>query len=197
MLPSFALTADSRIQYPVLKEPLTLGAKSQMTLFLPQSPSQSVWGALGAGLAISALVRQDYLHHCLLSLLTLPPTQLAHHIFRKYETFCLPLHAGLVLLPPAIAASYFISARGDTLSPFLTITFSYVAYLGALSTSVILYRLSPFHPLHVYPGPFWSRTSMFWHAMRTTTGQQMRDLQTLHEQYGDVVRIGTPNLDGS
>ena len=105
--------------------------------------------------------------------------------------FCLPFHASLVLLPPAIAASYLMSVRSHRLPPLFTIASSYAVYLGTLITSVILYRLSPFHPLYRYPGPVWWRTSMLWHAVHTITGQQMRHLKAMHERHGDIIRIGS------
>ncbi|TBU27634.1 high nitrogen upregulated cytochrome P450 monooxygenase 2 [Dichomitus squalens] len=135
--------------------------------------SRSLWETLGPSLCLSAL--------------------LAHQIFRRCEMFSLLLHSSLVFLPPAMATSYTIFAPSDELGVFSTMVFSYVVYLGMLSTSVIFYRFSPFHPLHRYPGPFWCRTSMFWHAVRITAGQQMRYLRVLHERYGDIVRIG-PNM---
>ncbi|PIL28305.1 cytochrome P450 [Ganoderma sinense ZZ0214-1] len=101
--------------------------------------------------------------------------QLVHQIFRKYETFSLPFHAILLLVPPAIC---------------------YTWYIGALATSVVFYRLSPFHPLHRlgYPGPVLCRTSMTWHAIRTNGGKQMEYLRSLHDMYGDIVRIGPNHL---
>lgn len=56
--------------------------------------------------------------------------------------------------------------------------------------SVVLYRISPFHPLWRYPGPFWCRTTKFWHATLAATGEQPRYLQHLHDRYGEVVRFG-------
>lgn len=55
----------------------------------------------------------------------------------------------------------------------------------------ILYRLSPFHPLASYPGPFAARISKFWAAYNTfTRGDMHRTLRALHEKYGEVVRVG-------
>ena len=120
--------------------------------------------------------------------------QAGHQIMRKYDGFYLALHASVILLPPAIATCYAMTLPTGHMSLISTTAFCYAVYLGVLCTSVVGYRLSPFHPLSRYPGPFWSRTSMFVHAVRTTTGKQMKYLKELHERYGDVVRIGAPSF---
>ena len=68
----------------------------------------------------------------------------------------------------------------------------YTTYFFTLALSVVLYRISPFHPLWRYPGPFWCCTTKFWHAALAATGEQPRYLQRLHDKYGDVVRFGAP-----
>ena len=107
-----------------------------------------------------------------------------HQIFRKYETLSLPFHAFLLLVPPAVAS---IRLSSPSISELV---FCYASYLGVLALSVVVYRISPFHPLHEYPGPFWCRTSMIWHMARTMHGKQMEYLRSLHDTYGDVVRVG-------
>ncbi|KAM5536552.1 hypothetical protein V8D89_009829 [Ganoderma adspersum] len=118
---------------------------------------------------------------------------LVHQIFRKYETFSLPFHAFLLLVPPVIA-SIRLSSAGVGWPTVSELVFSCASYLGVLSMSVVAYRLSPFHPLREYPGPVRCRTSMFWHVARTMNGKQMVYLRALHDAYGDVVRIGPNHL---
>ncbi|PIL28313.1 cytochrome P450 [Ganoderma sinense ZZ0214-1] len=118
---------------------------------------------------------------------------LAHQIFRKYETSSLPVHAFLLLVPPAIA-SHHVKSAGAGWPTISELVFCYTTYLGVLAVSVVLYRLSPFHPLHQYPGPIWCRTSMLWHVMQTINGKQMEYLRSLHDTYGDVVRVGPNHL---
>ena len=139
-------------------------------------------------LSVSALVclnssaRRRLAHHS-------PSFQLVHQIFRKYETFSIPLHGFLLLAPPTIACICLGSAEAGwpTVSDLV---FCYASYLGILAMSTVAYRLSPFHPLREYPGPFWCRTSMIWHMARTMHGKQMEYLRSLHDTYGDVVRVG-------
>lgn len=55
---------------------------------------------------------------------------------------------------------------------------------------VVLYRLSPFHPLACYPGPITRRISLLVPAFLAVTGNRCKELRRLHARYGDVVRIG-------
>jgi hypothetical protein len=55
---------------------------------------------------------------------------------------------------------------------------------------LILYRLSPFHPLYNFPGPILLRVSeipMLYYALK---GTRHVAVKRLHDQYGRVVRTG-------
>ena len=67
----------------------------------------------------------------------------------------------------------------------------YATYLTTLATSIILYRLSPFHPLAKYPGPAYLKVSKVFGAIAAGKGDYHRVLRQLHDQYGPVVRVGT------
>ena len=54
----------------------------------------------------------------------------------------------------------------------------------------LMYRLSPFHPLAKYPGPALTKMSKFWVAYLCAQGDQHRYYKSLHNRYGDVVRVG-------
>lgn len=56
--------------------------------------------------------------------------------------------------------------------------------------SVIVYRLSPFHPLAGYPGPAVGKITRFWALYIAQSGNQHRYHRALFEQYGDTVRTG-------
>ncbi|PIL28304.1 cytochrome P450 [Ganoderma sinense ZZ0214-1] len=116
-----------------------------------------------------------------------------HQIFRKFETFSIPFHAFLLLVPPAIVSHTVRPTNAGRLT-VSELAFCYTTYLGVLALSIVFYRLSPFHPLHQYPGPRWCRTSMLWHIIRTVDGKQTEYLRYLHDTYGDVVRIGPNHL---
>ena len=66
----------------------------------------------------------------------------------------------------------------------------YPCFLLALAASVSLYRLSPFHPLAKYPGPFILRISKLWSAWVAHQGKTHVYIKELHDRYGPIVRIG-------
>ncbi|KAM5541672.1 hypothetical protein V8D89_004653 [Ganoderma adspersum] len=104
--------------------------------------------------------------------------------------FWLPFHALLLLFPPSIAVVF----AGLQWPLFCRLSFCYTTYIAALVVSVVAYRMSPFHPLYRYPGPFWYWTSIFCHAIRATGGRQAARFRALHDAYGDIVRIGPNHL---
>ena len=119
-----------------------------------------------------------------------PLEQIAHQVFRRYETYSFSVHILLLFGPPTLVALQWGIPKGT--DPVVRLLFrTYVTYLSALSLSVIGYRLSPIHPLARYPGPLGAKISKFWHAFIATTGKQHHYVKRLHEQYGNVVRIGT------
>ncbi|RPD68192.1 high nitrogen upregulated cytochrome P450 monooxygenase 2 [Lentinus tigrinus ALCF2SS1-7] len=116
-----------------------------------------------------------------------------HQLFRTRETYRISAHLALLLGPPTLLVIFdgYLTALLPTSS---SLFLYYTTYLSALVASVVFYRISPFHPLWRYPGPFWCRTTMFWHAAVAATGEQPRYIQRLHEKYGDIVRFGPNNL---
>lgn len=66
---------------------------------------------------------------------------------------------------------------------------SITSYLGALWTSMLIYR-SIFHRLRRFPGPPLARTSKFYHCLKLGKMDNFRKLAGWHEEYGDFVRIG-------
>ena len=54
-----------------------------------------------------------------------------------------------------------------------------------------MYRLLPFHPLAKYPGPAIAKTSKLWAAYLSGKGDLHRYYKSLHDRYGDVVRVGS------
>lgn len=79
-----------------------------------------------------------------------------------------------------------------TLSHAVQLTASIAAaYLGALWTSMIIYRVF-FHRLHGFPGPRLAATSKLYHVCRLGKMDNFRKLAGWHQAYGDFVRIGKP-----
>ena len=63
-------------------------------------------------------------------------------------------------------------------------------YFSILLVSIVGYRLSPFHPLGKFPGPYIARVSKVWDVYITLQGKRHIYYQQLHEKYGDYVRVG-------
>ncbi len=78
----------------------------------------------------------------------------------------------------------------STSPPLKAVYISTSTYLASLIFAKLVYRVSPFHPLAIYPGPFGCRLTKFWMAAVSFTGQQHNYIKSLHDRYGDVVRIG-------
>ncbi|PIL26706.1 cytochrome P450 [Ganoderma sinense ZZ0214-1] len=113
----------------------------------------------------------------------------AHQVFRKYETYNIGVHAAILFAPPVLLTLLADSAQPTLLRALLA---NFATYLTTLVISVLVYRVSPIHPLARYPGPLGCKISKFWLATRCISGFQHHYIKSLHEQYGDVVRIG-PN----
>ena len=109
--------------------------------------------------------------------------QCFHHLESRYNG---PLIALLFVVPTllSIPISYHVPwPAAAVLSGFLT-------YGSAVKFFTLMYRLSPFHPLAKYPGPALTKMSKFWVAYLCAQGDQHRYYKSLHDRYGDVVRVG-------
>lgn len=113
--------------------------------------------------------------------------QCVHIFFKRHETYepivVLPLTVGV---PLALAALYFPHAVSYAQAALVVVPFFWTSLL----TSISLYRLSPWHPLARYPGPLLCKLSKFHLAFISLGGKQHIYIKTLHERYGDVVRVG-------
>lgn len=74
------------------------------------------------------------------------------------------------------------------------ITMTFITHYTSLLLSIIVYRVSPFHPLAQYPGPFLAKITKLYHAWQVYKGKQHIYLKDLHERYGEVVRTGECRL---
>ncbi|EKM49543.1 uncharacterized protein PHACADRAFT_153972 [Phanerochaete carnosa HHB-10118-sp] len=94
----------------------------------------------------------------------------------------------LLLFAPAVVSTLLISHFGALTG--LVLGFS--TYYTTLLSSIVIYRLSPFHPIAQYPGPLLAKVSKFYHVSKTYSGKQQQYMRQLHDRYGDIVRTG-PN----
>ncbi|KAK6978123.1 cytochrome P450 [Favolaschia claudopus] len=96
----------------------------------------------------------------------------------------------LVIEPPALLA--LIDGANSTSFNGLRLLYTYAIFLSSLSLSIILYRISPFHPLAQYPGPLISKATHLWDFWKAYGGRKYLYHSRLHEIYGPYVRTG-PN----
>ena len=113
-------------------------------------------------------------------------SQVAHRWFNQYEpsvSCCLLF----VLVVPALLATFLTD---HALSSKMTFSATYAVFFMTLFTSIVGYRLSPFHPLARYPGPIVCKVSQLWTVVINSSGKAHHYRKLLHDQYGPIVRIG-------
>lgn len=116
---------------------------------------------------------------------------LCHFVFKRYEPTNPLSHLGLLVVVPAILTILFLPNASTFTRAFGCV---YLLYYSTVLVSVIVYRLSPWHPLARYPGPIPCRISKFWMVWTSRDGKQHIYYSRLHQTYGDVVRIGPNEL---
>lgn len=113
--------------------------------------------------------------------------QLAHFIFNRWEPLKLRYVVPLLTAAPAIVSIILVPQIGIIRG----VAYTFGGYWVALCTSILLYRLSPFHPMARYPGPLGAKISKLYMVWVV---EQKRPyylwFQEQHRKYGDVVRIG-------
>lgn len=117
---------------------------------------------------------------------------MTHAIYKRYEP-----------KPGQFLATFFLLGIMPSISvPFVATHFSLIAaiavsfsiFYSTLISSIILYRISPFHPLYKYPGPFLAKISKFWNVWVMASGKNHVCYKNLHAKYGPYVRIGMPRV---
>lgn len=114
--------------------------------------------------------------------------QVVHLIYKKYEPYSLVVTCALLLGVPLFLSGLYLPYAKTFAQAALTVI---PLFWGTLATSIILYRLSPWHPLARYPGPLLCKISKLYGAFISMSGKQHIFYTKLHAQYGDVVRIGS------
>lgn len=116
-------------------------------------------------------------------------SHILYFIHGEHHKEALFLFTLFLLLPPAscLILTRFLQL---SLSHVVQLTTTFItSYLGALWTSMIIYR-SFFHRLHSFPGPPLARTSKLYHCLKLGKMDNFRKLAGWHGEYGDFVRIG-------
>ncbi|KAJ8090639.1 hypothetical protein PM082_018196 [Marasmius tenuissimus] len=117
-----------------------------------------------------------------------------HYVFHRHEPTKVTLYRTVALLfaePLLIYAFNYLFITHDPFSIRL-LTLSYLTFFAVLLISIVLYRLSPFHPLANVPGPALAKVSKFYGVYVWIKGQRHIHYKQLHEEYGPIVRIA-PN----
>ncbi|KAJ7116453.1 cytochrome P450 [Mycena epipterygia] len=114
-----------------------------------------------------------------------------HLTFNRLEPRTLLHFALLLILPPSLLTVVVLPHMSGILS---AAPLTFAVYISSLVTSIVVYRLSPLHPLAKYPGPMLCKVSKLWFAGIAMSGKQHLYYAELHKRFGDVVRIGPNEL---
>ncbi|KAI1017281.1 hypothetical protein LB505_002027 [Fusarium chuoi] len=120
-------------------------------------------------------------------------------IFRKgeWDLYTIKILQGLLIVFGLLALSFKRLGTTEAGSPysFLESTIASIYMVSFMLTgafsSIFLYRISFFHRLYKFPGPFRAKVSNFYLTKRSVASFQLyREIQDLHRKYGDIVRVG-------
>ena len=124
--------------------------------------------------------------------------QVVHVVYNRFEPNPTDLLVTWLLLfvIPLIPACYMSHNSQINITPSAVVaklTYAYAVFYGAL-ISIILYRISPFHPLASFPGPLLAKVSQFWAMIISSRGKRHEHMKKLHDKYGLYVRTGVSLL---
>lgn len=116
----------------------------------------------------------------------------SHHlVFRRYEFDSLGWQLVWAFLGSCLALCAAYSHVFGITDSIIRVVVVATAYNTAVTTSILIYRAF-FHRLRRFPGPFAARLSAFYACRKSMDKVQgCVDVENLHKEYGDVVRIGT------
>lgn len=97
------------------------------------------------------------------------------------------MHFVLLIATPSIPAIFFVPYFHGTA---LAVLSAFALFYFALVSSIVVYRLSPWHPLAKYPGPVLAKVSKFWAVKIMAKGKYHIFVKQLHTKHGQYVRIG-------
>jgi hypothetical protein len=111
--------------------------------------------------------------------------QINHLYFHRFE----PKSATLPLLLLAVQPLALLVILGVPIS-YTSVPVAYLTFIASLCSSIVIYRISPWHPLAEFPGPMVNKISKIWGAWISVDGGQHRVNKRLHDIYGPFVRTG-------
>ena len=115
-------------------------------------------------------------------------------VYKRYEPGRTLYHSVFLLALPGLLVSHthrYYQHDSSSRSLAKTAAATYATYWGTILGLMTAYRLSPFHPLAKFPGPFFAKLSKLYMSYVVTQGAAHEAVRRWHAQYGDVVRIGT------
>lgn len=122
-------------------------------------------------------------------LLTIGTGMFVHLLFNRLEPRKTRYYLALLVGIPTMLIIHLSPLFSSVLVAVFCI---YPLFLLALACSVILYRLSPVHPLAKFPGPILDRISMIRLFTIAAGGKRHEYFKKLHDTHGPFVRFG-PN----
>lgn len=114
--------------------------------------------------------------------------QSLHLLFNKLENTNIVALKRILIVSPLLPLLSILPHYPS--SSLAAIIVSYGIVYGTLITSILIYRLSPLHPLAKYPGPFLAKCTQFWNVYHSYTGRTHLNFLRLHKLYGPIVRTG-------
>lgn len=112
-----------------------------------------------------------------------------YYLYKRFEPSRPAVHAALLLGIPTLLCFY-LNAQLSVLQAVGVL----LSHWSLILAFTAIYRLSPFHPLAKYPGPALGKLTKFYVAYRNARGDLYVHIRKLHQQYGDVVRVGPNEL---
>ncbi|KAL5478590.1 hypothetical protein ACEPAI_2774 [Sanghuangporus weigelae] len=119
-----------------------------------------------------------------------------HGIYKRLEVEPANLVATFLLLVgvPAVPC-YFLADHIESMLLFVVV--AYGLFYAILISSIVLYRISPLHPLAKYPGPLFLKVSKLVGMHYALNGKQYMHFKSLHDKYGPFVHVGPNELSAA
>lgn len=116
---------------------------------------------------------------------------LAHQYFKRFEPDPISYSQFTSTIAVCLGWFFYHYLRSITAAALYTIEVLVILNVVQL-VSIVIYRLSPWHPLAKYPGPWAAKVSKIYWWRESRLGRTSFTQAALHKQYGEFVRFG-PN----
>lgn len=113
---------------------------------------------------------------------------LLRHIELRGDVFLATTFAALAGLSALLHVNDGLSVISAVARSSLLVT----VHLACVAAVVAVYRISPLHPLHAFPGPLINKITALKQVQMVASGKRYLIVEDLHAKYGTFVRVGTP-----